>query len=61
MPTSSFDKDFIIDNEKAASSLAAIIEQKVKSKKIDRSLTSFDKEKKGEFKLRKLFYTTRKT
>ena len=54
MPTSSFFKEYIIDSKKAADSLDYIISNPIKSRKVDRSLTSKEKEKQAERKLRKI-------
>ncbi len=54
MPTSSFFKEYIIDSKKAADSLNYIISNPVKSMKVDRTLTSKEKEKQAERKLRKI-------
>ena len=52
MLTSSFLKEYIIDSKKAADSLDYIISNPIKSRKVDRTLTS--KEKDAERKLRKI-------
>ncbi len=54
MPTSSFFKEYIIDSKKAADSLNYIISNPIKSRKVDRTLTSKEKEKQAERKLRKI-------
>ena len=54
MAISSFDKEFIIDSKKAADSLARIIDKPSKSIEIDRSLTSPEKERQGEEKLKQI-------
>ena len=54
MPTSSFFKEYIIDSKKAADSLDYIISYPIKSRKVDRTLTSKEKEKDAERKLRKI-------
>ena len=54
MPTSSFLKEYIIDSKKAADSLNYIISSPIKSRKVDRNLTSKEKEKQAERKLRKI-------
>ena len=54
MPTSSFFKEYIIDSKKAADSLNYIISNPIKSRKVDRTLTS--KEKDAERKLGKILY-----
>ena len=54
MATSSFFKDFVIDSKKAADSLAEIMSKPSKGIKIDRTLTSPERERAGEEKLKKI-------
>lgn len=54
MATSSFDKDFTLNTEKEVDSFARIISIPAKSVKINRSLTSVEKEKQGEQKLKQI-------
>ena len=54
MATSSFDKNFILDNEKAVKSFTKIISETTKTVQIDRNLTSPEKQKEGERKLRQM-------
>ena len=54
MATSSFSKNFILDNKKAVDSFTKMIVNPSKSIKIDRNLTSPDKEKQGELKLKQI-------
>ena len=59
MPTSSFFKEFIIDSKKVAESLDYIISNPIKSREIDRSLTSKENEKHAEEKLKKILHTNK--
>lgn len=54
MATSSFSKNFTLDSRKAVDSFTRMIMNPSKSVKIDRSLTSSEKEKQGELKLRQI-------
>ena len=54
MATSSFTKDFTLNSRKATKSFTKIISIPANSVMIDRSLTSNDKEKQGEMRLRKI-------
>lgn len=54
MATSSFSKNFILDSKKAVDSFTKMIANPSKSIKIDRNLTSPDKEKQGELKLKQI-------
>ena len=54
MATSSFSKNFILDSKKAVDSFTKMIVNPSKSIKIDRNLTSPDKEKQGELKLKQI-------
>ncbi|MGJ0846644.1 hypothetical protein ACR77J_08145 [Tissierella praeacuta] len=54
MATSSFSKNFTLDSKKAVDSFTRMIMSPSKSIKIDRSLTSSEKEKQGELKLRQI-------
>ncbi len=54
MATSSFDRDFLLDTEKAVKSFERIISSPKKSIKIDRNLVSLEKEKRGEQKLKRM-------
>lgn len=61
MPTSSFSKDFTLDSKKAAESLAKMIAAPAKSQSIDRSLTSPEKVRRGELKLKQILAHHRET
>jgi hypothetical protein len=54
MATSSFNKDFTLNTKKAVESFERIISTPKKSIKIDRSLISFEKEQRGEQKLKQI-------
>lgn len=54
MATSSFSKDFTLDNKKAVESFAKMISTPAKSVKIDRTLTSPERERRGELKLKQM-------
>ncbi|CCJ34298.1 hypothetical protein [Caloramator australicus] len=54
MATSSFNKNFILDSEKAVESFTRIILEKPQQLKIDRSLTSPERQKEGENKLKRM-------
>jgi hypothetical protein len=54
MATSSFNKDFTLDSKKAVDSFTKIITNPAKSVKIDRTLTSPERERQGELKLRRM-------
>lgn len=54
MPTSSFNKDFILNTKKAAESFERIISTPQKSIKIDRSLVSSETIKRGEQKVKQM-------
>jgi len=51
--TSSFDKNFKLDSKNAVNSFTKIINESVDTIKIDRNLTSPEKERRGEEKLKK--------
>lgn len=55
MATSSFDKDFTLKSERAVKSFIDIVNNPKSSTKIDRSLTSPDRRKQGEDKLKRIF------
>lgn len=55
MATSSFDKDFTLKSERAVKSFVNIVNHPKPSKKIDRSLTSPNRRKQGEDKLKRMF------
>lgn len=55
MATSSFDKDFTLKSERAVKSFIEIVNNPKPSKKIDRSLTSPERRKQGEDKLKRMF------
>lgn len=54
MATSSFNKDFTLDSKKSAESFAKMIASPAKSVKIDRTLTSPEKIRRGELKLKQI-------
>lgn len=54
MATSSFSKDFTLDSRKSVESFAKMVAAPASSVKIDRSLTSPDKERRGEAKLKQM-------
>ena len=54
MAISSLNKNFILDNKKANDSFTKMLINPSKSIKIDRSLTSPDKEKQGELRLKQI-------
>jgi len=54
MATSSFNKDFTLNTKKAVESFERIISTPKRSIKIDRSLISFEKEQRGEQKLKQI-------
>jgi len=54
MATSSFSKDFTLDSRKSVESFAKMVAAPANSVKIDRSLTSPDKERRGEDKLKQM-------
>ncbi len=54
MATSSFNKDFTLDSEKALRSFEKILSTPAKSVKIDRSLTAPAKVVRGEKKLKQM-------
>ena len=54
MATSSFGKNFTLDSSKAADSFTKMITDPAKSVKIDRSLTSPERERQGESKLKQI-------
>ena len=54
MATSSFNKDFILDSKEAVDSFVKIISTTTNSVKIDRKLTSFERKRQGEFKLKQI-------
>jgi hypothetical protein len=54
MATSSFNKDFTLNSKKAVDSFAKILSTPPKSVKIDRSLVSPEKERRGEQKLKQI-------
>jgi len=54
MATSSFDKDFTLETDKAVDSFVKILSTPLKPVKIDRSLISAEKEKRGEVKLKQM-------
>lgn len=55
MATSSFNKNFMLDSEKAVESFSKIVANPAKSVRINRSLTSSEREKQGEEKLKRMF------
>lgn len=55
MATSSFNKNFMLDSEKAVESFSKIIANPAKSVRINRSLTSSEREKQGEERLKRMF------
>lgn len=54
LATSSFDKDFTLDSKKAVDSFTRIIATNSKSVNIDRSLTSPERERQGEQRLKQI-------
>ena len=54
MATSSFNKNFILDSKKAVDSFTKMIANPTRGIKIDRNLTSPEKERQGEIKLKKI-------
>lgn len=54
MATSSFNKDFTLDSKQAAESFAKMITAPAKSVKIDRTLTSPERGRQGELKLKQM-------
>jgi len=54
MATSSFNKDFTLDSKRAVKSFAKMVSTPAKSVKIDRTLTSPEKERRGEMKLKRM-------
>ncbi|SHJ33425.1 hypothetical protein SAMN02745751_02309 [Dethiosulfatibacter aminovorans DSM 17477] len=54
MATSSFNKDFTLNTKKAVESFERIMSTPKKSIKIDRSLVSPEKERRGEQKLEQM-------
>lgn len=54
MATSSFSKDFTLGSKKSVDSFSRIISNPKKSIKIDRSITSPDKVRDGESKLKQI-------
>jgi hypothetical protein len=54
MATSSFNKDFTLDSQKAVKSFEKIVSTPAKSVKIDRSLTSPARAVRGEKKLKQM-------
>lgn len=54
MATSSFNKDFTLDSKKAVDSFVKIISTTTKSVKLDRKLTSPERERQGELKLKQI-------
>lgn len=48
MATSSFDKEFVLNTKKEVDSFTKIISTTVISKKIDRSLTSYENRQRGD-------------
>ena len=54
MPTSSFNKDFTLNTKKAVESFERIVSSPQKSIKIDRSMVSPEKEKRGEQKVKQM-------
>ena len=59
MATSSFTKSFVLDSKKAVDSFTKIISTPANSVAVDRSLTTSEKEKLGEIKLRKILFERR--
>lgn len=55
MAISSFNKNFMLDSEKAVESFSKIVANPAKSVRINRSLTSSEREKQGEEKLKRMF------
>lgn len=55
MATSSFDKNFILDSEKAVQSFSDIVANPAKSVRINRTITSPERERQGEEKLKRMF------
>lgn len=54
MATSSFNKDFTLDSKEAVNSFTRIISTPTKCVKSDRNLTSPERERQGEQKLRRI-------
>lgn len=54
MATSSFNKDFTLNTQKAVESFAKIISTPVPSVKVDRKLVSSEEERRGELKLKQM-------
>lgn len=54
MATSSFTKDFTLNTKKAMDSFEKIISSPAKTLKIDRTLTSADKQRYGEARLKQM-------
>ena len=54
MATSSFSKDFTLNSKKAVDSFEKILSTPTQSVKIDRSLVSPEKERRGELKLKQM-------
>ena len=54
MATSSFTRDFTLDSKKAVDSFERIISTPIKSVKIDKSIVSPEKERRGELRLKQI-------
>jgi len=54
MATSSFNRDFTLNTKRAVESFERIISTPKKSIKIDKNLISFEKEQRGEQKLKQI-------
>lgn len=54
MATSSFNKNFTLDSKKAAESFGKMLHSPAKSVKINRTLTSPEKERRGEMTLKRM-------
>ena len=54
MATSSFDKNFVLDNKKAIDVLTKMINNPIKSVKVNKRLVSPDQIKRGEEKLKRI-------
>ena len=55
MATSSFDKDFTLKSKRTVESFIKIVNDPKPSVKIDRSLTSPERRKQGEERLKRMF------
>ena len=54
MATSSFTRDFTLDSKKAVDSFERIISTPTKSVKVDKSIVSPEKERRGELRLKQI-------